>query len=327
MLKFHFWLWDGGGRNSANFVDLRVFVLLALTFTDLVTGRKNEHYAVSQVCSENKDGNFMSNIPKTVDGVVLDSRDERDEDCVISFQTESILEKFLLKFDRLHMDCHDHLYIYDGAHATGTWRAHISCDSEPSSVGSQGFIITRTNFVTLRYQTDSWGTENNGFTLVITAFKNSQTFGCTEAFECDSVLCISADLVCDSVSHCAHGEDETANNNCSGSSLYALLGLEVGQVIGVASLLLLLAVAGGTAVWVWTCRQDRERQARELLVANNYNLAATDENGQRMTHTHGMAGPAAGVTTIIERNGSGNLHLPAQGQGYKPIRLTPCLGG
>ena len=26
-----------------------------------------------------------------------DDRDERDEDCVISFQTESILEKFLLK--------------------------------------------------------------------------------------------------------------------------------------------------------------------------------------------------------------------------------------
>ena len=43
MLKFHFWLWDGGGRNSANFVDLGIFVLLALTFTDLVTGRKNEH--------------------------------------------------------------------------------------------------------------------------------------------------------------------------------------------------------------------------------------------------------------------------------------------
>ena len=64
----------------------------------------------------------MSNIPKTVDDVVFDSRDERDEDCVISFQTESILEKFLLKFDRLHMDCHDHLYIYDSAHVTGAWR-------------------------------------------------------------------------------------------------------------------------------------------------------------------------------------------------------------
>ena len=64
----------------------------------------------------------MSNIPRTVDGVVLDSKDERDEDCVITFQTESILEKFLLKFERLHIDCHDHLYIYDGAHATGSFR-------------------------------------------------------------------------------------------------------------------------------------------------------------------------------------------------------------
>ena len=63
----------------------------------------------------------MSNIPRTVDGVVLESRDERDEDCVITFQTESILEKFLLKFERLQMACNDHLYIYDGAHVAGPW--------------------------------------------------------------------------------------------------------------------------------------------------------------------------------------------------------------
>lgn len=30
--------------------------------------------SVSSVCSANREGNFMSNIPKTVDGVVLDSR-------------------------------------------------------------------------------------------------------------------------------------------------------------------------------------------------------------------------------------------------------------
>ena len=75
------------------------------------------------------------------------------------------------------------------------FQAHISCDSERSSVGSNGFIITRTNFVTLRYHTDSWGTNNNGFTLVITAFKNAQTFGCTDAFQCDAHICISQDLV------------------------------------------------------------------------------------------------------------------------------------
>ena len=30
--------------------------------------------SVSSVCSAQREGNFMSNIPKTVDGVVLDSR-------------------------------------------------------------------------------------------------------------------------------------------------------------------------------------------------------------------------------------------------------------
>ena len=172
-----------------------------------------------QICYESKQGNFLSKIQKTVDGVILESRDERDEDCVITFQTESVVEKFLLKFERLQMDCNDHLYIYDGAHVAGAWRAHISCDSQPSSVGSNGFIITRTNHVTLRYHTDSWGSTSNGFSLIITAFKNARTLGCAGGFQCDAHICISPDLVCDGVSHCGHGEDEVANNFCSGETL------------------------------------------------------------------------------------------------------------
>jgi len=85
---------------------------------------------------------------------------------------------------------------------------------------------------------------------------------------------------------------------------------------------LLLVVAGGTAGWIWTCRQDRERQARELLVANNYNMCVPEENGHRMS-----GGVSGGLTTVIERNGSGNMHLPARGQGSKHTRLSPCLGG
>ena len=78
-----------------------------------------------EICYESRKGNFLSNVPRTVDGVVLDSRDERDEDCVITFQTESVIEKFLLKFERLQMDCNDHLYIYDGAHVAGHWRGRL----------------------------------------------------------------------------------------------------------------------------------------------------------------------------------------------------------
>jgi len=284
----------------------KVLLLLSLTLLPSVTCRKNENFSVRQICSENKEDNFMSNIPRTVDGVVLESRDERDEECVITFKTESILEKFILKFDRLHMDCHDHLYIYDGAHATGAYRAHISCDSERNSVGSNGFIITRTNFVTLRYHTDSWGTNNNGFTLIITAFKNAQTFGCSDAFQCDSHICISPDLVCDNVSHCGHGEDEAANGLCAGSSISALLGVEIGQMIAALCLLILLVSAGGAAFCIWTCRQQRDTQ--QLISNNSYNMSLKT-NGvsrhQEGNHESNHVNPTS--------NGSGNMQLPAQG--------------
>ena len=141
------------------------------------------------------------------------------------------------------------------------FQAHITCDSKSSSIGSNGFIITRSNFVTLRYHTDSWGAQNHGFTLVITAFKNLQTFGCAAGFPCDSLICISSDLVCDNVSHCGHGQDEMAHNNCSGDGVYDLLGLDVGQLVGVVLLVLLLLVAGGAAAWISTCRQDRLAKA------------------------------------------------------------------
>ena len=102
--------------------------MLALVKVPFHCSNKLTKVSVRQICSENKEGNFMSNIPRTVDGVVLESRDERDEDCVITFQTESILEKFLLKFERLQMDCNDHLYIYDGAHVAGPWRVRLVTD-------------------------------------------------------------------------------------------------------------------------------------------------------------------------------------------------------
>ena len=34
-------------------------------------------------------------------------------------QTETILQRFMLRFEQLQLDCNDHLYIYDGAHAIG----------------------------------------------------------------------------------------------------------------------------------------------------------------------------------------------------------------
>lgn len=173
-------------------------------------------------------------------------------------------------------------------------QAHISCDSEPLSVGSHGFIITRTNFVTLRYHTDSWGSANNGFNLVITAFKNSQTFGCADSFACDAHICISKDLVsvtpchviikschdnlqvCDGASHCGHGEDEASPGVCSGSSLSALLGLDLTTVMASVSLGLLLAGAAASGVCIWSLRR-RRLQATEAATTLLNNESFTSE--------------------------------------------------
>ena len=54
-----------------------------------------------------------------MDGAVILSKNERDVNCVVTFQTESILERFMLRFEELQMDCNDKLFIYDGAHAIG----------------------------------------------------------------------------------------------------------------------------------------------------------------------------------------------------------------
>ena len=70
---------------------------------------------------------FLSTLPRKVDGAVVISHNERDLDCVATFQTESILERFMLRFERLKIDCNDALVIYDGAHAIGTHKVSHVC--------------------------------------------------------------------------------------------------------------------------------------------------------------------------------------------------------
>ena len=56
---------------------------------------------VSELCTKSEKHNFLSNIPKPIDGAVVISSNERDVDCVVTFQTESILERFMIRFDDL----------------------------------------------------------------------------------------------------------------------------------------------------------------------------------------------------------------------------------
>lgn len=63
---------------------------------------------------------FLQQLYRKIDGATLSSKNERNLNCVITFQTHSILQRFMLRFDMLQLDCNDHLFVYDGAHAVGS---------------------------------------------------------------------------------------------------------------------------------------------------------------------------------------------------------------
>ena len=71
------------------------------------------------VLCQGRQGNFRQHVPRPIDGAVVVSKNERDKDCTATFQTESILEKFMIRFRELNIDCNDRLMIFDGAHTYG----------------------------------------------------------------------------------------------------------------------------------------------------------------------------------------------------------------
>lgn len=120
---------------------------------------------IGELCERSP--SFLSTYRK-IDGAELISRNERNLDCTLTFQTHSILQRFMLRFEVLKLDCNDHLYIFDGAHAASSHKADISCRNTKQTLGT---LFTRTNYITLKYVTDGWGNDNS-FKLVITAIKD-----------------------------------------------------------------------------------------------------------------------------------------------------------
>jgi hypothetical protein len=57
-------------------------------------------------------------------------------------------------------------------------QADLSCRNTKTQVGA---VYTRTNFVTLKYVTDAWGTDSNGFKLTITAVKDPSKYSNTNS--------------------------------------------------------------------------------------------------------------------------------------------------
>lgn len=50
-----------------------------------------------------------------------------------------------------------------------SFQSDLSCKNTKQKLG---VMFTNTNYVTLKYVTDGWGTDSNGFKLVITAVKD-----------------------------------------------------------------------------------------------------------------------------------------------------------
>lgn len=172
----------------------------------------NRSFDISSLCT----GERQYPLYRTIDGAVLTSEGESNLDCAITFQTDSILKRFVLRFETLSLDCHDHIAIFDGAHATGLSKANLSCGSSPADVGE---ISIQGNFVTLKYTTDNESPQGSGFKLVITAYRNRFTdqmpdLKCQD-FQCNNTLCISSNLTCDGVNHCGDNSDETSHAACS----------------------------------------------------------------------------------------------------------------
>ncbi|XP_055381657.1 uncharacterized protein LOC129612169 [Condylostylus longicornis] len=260
-------------------------------------------YVMSSLCKNH----FLQQLYRKIDGAVLLSQNERNLDCMITFQTHSILQRFMLRFDLLQLDCNDHLYVYDGAHAVGSHKADLSCRNTKQSVGS---IFTRTNFVTLKYVTDNWGTDANGFKLVITAVKDSK-HSCKD-FRCEyRDFCIHPDLVCDNVNHCGDNSDESASNLCQNQEQTTLLGLELTWfvLIAVSSLLVICACIVGWTICL--CRRTPRNQNQ-----NSIQLRHTAETNGSSKHLHGTLPREHTALPPI----SGNLYHPAGPLGYLRIQ-------
>lgn len=79
---------------------------------------------VSKLCSRER-----NTLPlyKKIDGAVISSdMTDVELDCIMTFQTDTILQRFMLRFEELALDCNDHLFIFDGAHPFNPKVSYIS---------------------------------------------------------------------------------------------------------------------------------------------------------------------------------------------------------
>ncbi|XP_037078520.1 uncharacterized protein LOC119099470 [Pollicipes pollicipes] len=281
--------------------------VLLLLGAGSVSADSNRQYSVAELCRSH----FLQEVNRIIDGATVWSQNERNLSCQLTFQTEAILQRLMVRFDKLHLDCNDHLYIHDGAHAiSGNHKADLSCRNTKESVGT---LYTRSNFVTLNYKTDGWGTSRNGFKIVITAFKPVSK---NQAAECDGFVCqrhcISSHLQCDGVVHCPDGGDESVRAGCVDAGLVPLLGVDQTLLVGALAGAAVVIVATSLTVVVCYCRRSRRRR---------------DDSGALNAHRMSAGGQAAanGLGSGHPKSTSENWRCPAARTGSPPRTLCSPL--
>lgn len=282
-------------RDHWSFVVLQFLLLSLLICRHGAFADRNKYFHISSLCM----GERHYPQYKKIDGAVLTSESENNLECAVTFQTDSILQRFMLRFEKLALDCHDHLVIFDGAHAIGNHKVDLSCRSTRSDVGT---IFTQGNYVTLKYTTDHWSPQGNGFKLIITAYKDSSLpdlkhdLKCRE-FECRNTFCISSNLTCDGVNHCGDNSDETSHALCideTASSQILGLGVSVFVTLALVVIVVCLVLCVG-ALCLCQRLQQQQRLQCQAAAGGTMTLAGSHPAALQANHS---AFPSKRVTSL-----------------------------
>ncbi|XP_017059893.1 uncharacterized protein LOC108100474 [Drosophila ficusphila] len=286
---------------------LGLLAILAQTPSSQVAAEKSKHYYMQSLCKNH----FLQQLYRKIDGAVLWSQNERNLDCIITFQTHSVLQRFMLRFDMLQLDCNDHLLVYDGAHAVSTPKIDISCRNTKNTVNA---LLTRTNFVTLKYVTDGWGTDANGFKLVITSVKDPK-HTCKDFTCATREFCIHPDLLCDGINHCGDNSDESVQNLCQSETSSTVFGLDMTWFVLIVVGVLLVLSALIVAVAICVCRRQDENAANQNTALQLHHTADTNGSSKHL-HYHGISVGGTLTREHTQLPNPGNWHHPAGPSGY-----------
>ncbi|KAI9587859.1 hypothetical protein GQX74_003705 [Glossina fuscipes] len=244
---------------------------------------------------------FLQQLYRKIDGAVLWSQNERNLDCIITFQTYSILQRFMLRFDMLQLDCNDHLYVYDGEHAVAT-----------PKVEEKANLYDTFKYYLCLYETVEGSHGYHGpmgpkFPLGHTC----KDFTCST-----NGFCIHPDLLCDGINHCSDNSDESVHNLCQNETTNTVFGMDVTWfVLIVVSLLLILsAIIVGISICV--CRRQEDNTTNQNTAIQLHHTAETNGSSKHLHYTHG--GTLTRDHTQLPPT-SGNWHHPAGPYGYHRI--------